>query len=142
MTASGGSDAGAFSGRPAIPLPHNLIDNSMFSRDANDVVRHVIGELRYLQSVCPDAIITVENPATGELKNYKPWKAACRELGLEAFDVTYCHFGAPHRKPTTIWTMRMRCVFKCADGGRGARAGAGVCGGVHQNAAGAARARV
>ena len=59
------------------------------ARDANDVVRHVIGELLYLQRVCPDAIITVENPQTGELKNYEPWKAACHELGLEAVDVTF-----------------------------------------------------
>ena len=46
------------------------------AREANDVVRHVIEELRYLKASCPDAIITVENPATGELKNYKPWKDA------------------------------------------------------------------
>jgi hypothetical protein len=59
------------------------------ARDANDVVRHVIGELRYLRRVNPDAIITVENPQTGELKNYEPWKAACHELGLEAVDVTF-----------------------------------------------------
>ena len=87
--------------------PDRVLDGPQISdkaRDANDVVRHVIGELRYLRRVCPDAIITVENPATGELKNYEPWKAACRELGLAAVDVTYCKFGAPHRKPTRIWT--------------------------------------
>jgi len=86
------------------------------ARDANDVVRHVIGELRYLKAACPDAIITVENPATGELKNYKPWKAACRELGLEAVDVTYCKFGAPHRKPTTIWTNCKGLIDAAAPG--------------------------
>ena len=80
------------------------------------MVRHVINELRYLQRVCPDAIITVENPATGELKNYEPWKAACCELGLEAVDVTYCKFGAPHRKPTTIWTNCKGLIDAAAPG--------------------------
>ena len=99
--------------------PGRVLDGPLISekaRDANDVVRHVIGELRYLRRVCPDAIITVENPATGELKNYEPWKAACHELGLEAFDVTYCHFGAPHRKPTTIWTNCKELLDAAAPG--------------------------
>ena len=99
--------------------PGRVLDGPLISekaRDANDVVRHVIGELRYLQRVCPDAIITVENPATGELKNYEPWKAACCELGLEAVDVTYCHFGAPHRKPTTIWTNCKGLIDAAAPG--------------------------
>ncbi len=100
--------------RPGRELDGPLISEK--ARDANDVVRHVIGELRYLRRVCPDAIITVENPATGELKNYEPWKAACRELGLEAFDVTYCKFGAPHRKPTTIWTNCKELIDAAAPG--------------------------
>ena len=99
--------------------PGRVLDGARISaeaRDANDVVRHVIGELRYLQRVCPDAIITVENPQTGELKNYKPWKAACSELGLEAVDVTYCKFGAPHRKPTRIWTNCKGLIDAAAPG--------------------------
>ena len=42
--------------------PGRMLDGPKISaeaRDANDVVRHVISELRYLRRVCPDAIITV-----------------------------------------------------------------------------------
>ena len=87
--------------------PGGVLDGPRISaeaRDANAVVRHVIEELRYLKRVCPNAIITVENPATGYLQYFEPWQAAICELGLTAVDVTYCMFGAPHRKPTTIWT--------------------------------------
>ena len=40
----------------------------------------------------------------------------CRELGLEAVDVTYCKFGAPHRKPTTIWTNCKGLIDAAAPG--------------------------
>jgi len=70
-----------------------------------------------LKRVCPNAIITVENPATGYLQYFEPWQAAICELGLTAVDVTYCMFGAPHRKPTTIWTNAKELTY-AADGGR------------------------
>ena len=37
-------------------------------------------------------------------------------LGLEAVDVTYCQFGAPHRKPTTIWTNCKELIDAAAPG--------------------------
>ena len=66
--------------------PGGVLDGPRISaeaRDANAVVRHVIEELRYLKRVCPNAIITVENPATGYLQYFEPWQAAICELGLQ-----------------------------------------------------------
>ena len=37
----------------------------------------------------PNVVITVENPATGYLKCYRPWQDAVLALGLTAVEVTY-----------------------------------------------------
>ena len=75
--------------------------------------------LKEAQRVNPNVVITVENPATGYLKCFRPWQDAVQALGLTPIEVTYCKFGAEHRKAKTIWT-NCKGMIRDAAGGRDA----------------------
>ena len=97
-----------------------IVDDDSISddaREANKRVLHTIVLLKEAQRVNPNVVITVENPATGYLKCFRPWQDAVRALGLTAVEVTYCKFGAEHRKATTIWT-NCKGMIRDAAGGR------------------------
>jgi len=50
----------------------------------------------------PGGTFTIENPASGKRALHKqPFMA---ELGLRRHEITYCHYGEPWRKLTSIWT--------------------------------------
>ena len=97
-----------------------VVDDDSISpdaREANKRVLHTIVLLKEAQRVNPNVLLTVENPATGYLKCYRPWQDAVLALGLTAVEVTYCKFGAEHRKATTIWT-NCKGMIRDAAGGR------------------------
>ena len=74
--------------------------------------RHIIDQQIRLN---PRLVYTIENPATGLLKDQLPVK------GLPWYDTAYCCYGFPYRKLTRIWSnmalLLPTCASHCQYGG-------------------------
>ena len=93
--------------RPLVVRGRRVLEGSSISPEAqkaNAVVRHCIELMREARRVNPECVLMAENPATGYLQHFQPWKEAVREFGLVRRDVTYCTFGEPIRKLTSFWS--------------------------------------
>ncbi len=93
--------------QPLVVRGRRVLEGSSISpeaRKANAVVRHCIALMRAARRVNPQCVLMAENPATGFLQHFEPWKDAVREFGLERRDITYCTFGEPIRKLTSFWS--------------------------------------
>jgi len=93
--------------RPLVVRGRRVLEGSSISPEAqkaNAVVRHCIELMREARRVNPECVLMAENPATGYLQHFQPWKDAVREFGLVRRDVTYCTFGEPIRKLTSFWS--------------------------------------